>query len=58
VIWRRTSHGIDGDPGSWYVERMLTVVVTCRRHGRDVLGFLVACLRACLDGIRAPSLLA
>lgn len=58
VIWRRTSHGTDGEPGSRYAERMLTVVATCRQHGRDVLGFLTACLRARLDGTAAPSLLA
>jgi hypothetical protein len=35
---------------------MLTVVATCRRRGRDVLGLLSACLRARLDGTPAPSL--
>jgi transposase len=58
VIWRKTSHGTDGEPGSRYVERMLTVVATCRQRGRDVLGFLTECLRARLDGTATPSLLA
>jgi transposase len=58
VIWRRTSHGTDGEPGSRYVERMLTAVATCRQRGREVLAFLAACPRARLDGIAAPSLLA
>jgi transposase len=58
VIWRRTSHGTDGEAGSRYVERMLTAVATCRQRGRDVLGFLTACLRARLDGAPAPTLLA
>jgi transposase len=58
VIWRRTSHGTDGEAGSRYVERVLTVVATSQRHGRDVLGFLRAFLRARLDGTAAPSLLA
>lgn len=58
VIWRKTSYGTDGEPGSRYVERMLTVVATCRQRSRDVLGFLSACLRARLDGTPAPSLLA
>jgi transposase len=57
VIWRRTSHGTDGEPGSRYVERMLTAVATCRQRGRDVLAFLTTCLRARLDGTAAPSLL-
>ena len=58
VIWRKTSYGTDGEPGSRFVERMLTVVATCRQRGRDVLGFLAACLRARLGGEAAPSLLA
>lgn len=57
VIWRKTSYGTDGEPGSRFVERMLTVVATCRQRGRDVLDFLTACLRARLDGTPAPSLL-
>ena len=57
VIWRKTSHGTDGAAGSRFVERMLTVVATCRQRGGDVLGFLTACLRARLDGTPAPSLL-
>jgi transposase len=57
VIWRKTSYGTDGERGSRFVERMLTVVATCRQRGRDVLGFLTTCLRARLDGASAPSLL-
>lgn len=58
VIWRKTSFGTDSEAGSRFVERMLTAVETCRQRGRDVLGFLVACLRARLDATTAPSLLA
>jgi len=58
VIWRKTSYGTDGEAGSRFVERLLTVVATCRQRGRDVLGYLTACLRARLDGTPAPSLLA
>ncbi len=58
VIWRKTSHGTDSEAGSRFVERMLTVVATCRQRGRDVLEFLTACLRARLDGTPALSLLA
>ena len=42
VIWRKTSYGTDSEAGSRFVERMLTVVATCRQRGRDVLGFLTA----------------
>ena len=58
VIWRKTSSGTDGEAGSRFVERMLTVVATCRQRGRDVLDFLTACLKARLAGTPAPSLLA
>ncbi|MBX6316340.1 MAG: transposase, partial [Isosphaeraceae bacterium] len=58
VIWRKTSHGTDGEAGSRYVERVLTVVATCRQRARDVLGFLAACFRARFEGRPAPSLLA
>ena len=40
------------------MERMLTVVATCRQRGRDVLGYLTECFRARLERQPAPSLLA
>ena len=58
VIWRKTSFGTDSEAGSRFVERMLTAVETCRQRGREVLGFLVDCLRARLEAKPAPSLLA
>ena len=57
VIWRKASHGTDSEAGSRFVERLLTVVATCRQRGREVLGFLTDCLRARLDGGPAPSML-
>ncbi len=57
MIWRRISGGTDSEAGSRFVERMLTAAATCRQRGRDVLGFLTACLRARSDGTPAPSLL-
>jgi transposase len=57
VIRRKTSGGTDSEGGSRFVERMLTAVATCRRRGRELLGFLTACMRARLDGTAAPSLL-
>jgi transposase len=57
VIWRKTSYGTDSEPGSRYVERILTAVVTCRQQGRDVLGYLTECCRAALTGAALPALL-
>lgn len=57
VIWRRISGGTDGERGSRYVERMLTVIATCRLQGRNVLDYLTACFKAQLVGQGVPSLL-
>jgi transposase len=56
VCWRKTSYGTDSEAGSRFVERVLTVVATCRQQGRDVLEFLTACCRASGQGSPAPAL--
>ena len=56
VCWRKTSYGTDSPSGSRFVERVLTVVATCRQQGRDVLDYLTACCRAARNGTRPPSL--
>jgi transposase len=57
VIWRRISGGTDSAEGSRFVERMLSVVATCRQQKRNVLDYLSACFEAHLRGQRGPSLL-
>lgn len=57
VIWRRISGGTDSETGSRFVERMLSVVATCRQQKRDVLEYLTSCHRARLDEAAIPSLL-
>ena len=57
VIWRRISGGTASPGGSRFVERMLSVVATCRQQGRNVLEYLIACHEAHLLGLPAPSLL-
>jgi transposase len=57
VIWRRISGGTDSAGGSRFVERMLTVVATCRQQGRDVLAYLTSCFDAHRKGHAIPSLL-
>ena len=52
VCWRKTSYGTDSERGSRFVERILTVVATCRQQGRGVLDFLVQAL----NGTTKPSL--
>src|SRR5262245_324936 len=46
VCWRKTSYGTDAPAGSRFVERVLTVVTSCRQQGRDALDFLAGCARA------------
>ena len=57
VIWRRISGGTDSAAGSRFVERMLTVVATCRQQGRNVLDSLTSCFEAARSGQAIPSLL-
>jgi transposase len=57
VLWRKGSFGSDSEAGSRFVERMLTVVASCRQQGRRLLNFLVAAGAAALQGTAAPSLL-
>ena len=56
VLWRKGSFGSDSAAGSRFVERMLTVVATCRQQGRRLLDFLVAANEAVLMRTPAPSL--
>ncbi len=57
VIWRRISGGTDSVRGSRFVERMLTVVATCRQQERNVLDYLTSCFEADRRGQPLPSLL-
>jgi transposase len=57
VIYRKTSGGTESEAGSRFVERMLSVVATCRQQEIDVLDYLTRCYQARLDGQAAPSLL-
>ena len=50
VLWRKASHGTDSETGSRFVEKILTVVATCRQQGRNVLECLTGCCRAALEG--------
>jgi transposase len=57
VIWRRSSHGTQSDLGSRFVERILTVVETCRQQQRPVFDFLRDALIAHRTGQPSPSFL-
>jgi transposase len=57
VCWRKTSYGTDSERGSRFVERMLSVVASCRSQGRDVMGFLIQAITAGPDHSARPSIL-
>jgi transposase len=57
VIDRKLSGGTDSEAGSRFVERILTVVATCRRQEINVLDYLTRCYQARLEGQAVPSLL-
>src|SRR4051812_33599115 len=54
VIYGRLSGGTDSESGSRFVERMLSVMATCRQEDIHVLGDQTRCSRAHLDGRPAP----
>lgn len=57
VLWRKISGGTDSPEGSRFVERILTVVETCRRQGKKVLDYLSACIETWRLRQQPPSLL-
>jgi transposase len=57
VIWRKLSFGTQSSDGSRFVERMLTVVETCRRQKQDVFAWMIEAVEARFHGKPAPSLL-
>jgi transposase len=57
VIWRKLSFGTQSATGSRFVERLLTVIETCRRQSRNVFAWLVTAVQADFSGKPVPSLL-
>ena len=55
VIWRKLSLGTASEVGSRFVERLLSVVETCRRRGESVAAYLTACFVAKRGGRPIPS---
>jgi transposase len=57
VIWRKLSFGTQSARGSRFVERMLTVIETCRRQKRNVFAWLTEAVAASQHGRPTLSLL-
>jgi transposase len=58
VLWRKTSGGTDSPQGSRFVERVLTVIDTCRKQGKKALDYLCDCVHAWRHGRAPPFLVA
>jgi transposase len=46
VMWRKLSFGAQSASGSRFVERMPTVIETCRMQKKDVLAWLIGAVEA------------
>jgi len=57
VLWRRRSFGCNSESGCRFVERILTVVQTCRLHGKNALEYLYNAVQSHRRGLSCPCLL-
>jgi len=57
VIWRKLSFGTQSTSGSRFVERILTVIETCRRQRRNTFAWLTEAVRTHQNRQPTPSLL-
>jgi len=57
VLWRRRSFGCNSETGCRFVERILTVVQTCRLKNRNTVDYLRQAVHAHRAGNPCPSLL-
>lgn len=58
VLWRRRSFGCNSEVGCRFVERILTVVQTCRLQGSNTLEYLYNAVENLRAGAPCPRLLA
>lgn len=57
VLYRKSSGGTDSRRGNRFIERLFSIVATCRRQDRNVFDYLTACWNAFLSRETIPSLL-
>ena len=57
VCWRKMSYGTDSALGSRFVERISTVIESCRQQSRHLLSYLMEAIQAARNGTTAPSLI-
>ena len=57
VLWRRRSFGCNSETGCRFVERILTIVQTCRLHGKNTLEYLCNAVQRHRTGLSCPRVL-
>src|SRR4029077_10297039 len=57
AIWRKTSFGTQSKKGSLYMERIMTVVATCKLQKRNILDYLTSAVKSHIEKSAFPSLL-
>ena len=57
VIYRKTCFGNQTDAGARFIERMLSVTLTCKLQSRSLFSYLTQALQNTTRGDPAPSLL-
>ena len=56
VISKKLTFGTQSSRGSRFIERIFTIVTTCKQQNRDILAFLVERLQKYFLGEKGPSL--
>lgn len=56
VLWRRRSFGCNSEAGCRFVERILTVVQTCRLHSKNTLEYLCTAVHNHRRGLSCPDM--
>jgi transposase len=57
VVWRKTSYGTQSEEGSQFMERAVSVWMTLKRQGRDILSFFEEAYCSSFDRrVEAPSI--
>lgn len=57
VLWRKTSYGTQSEEGSRFMERAVSVWMTLKRQGRDILSFFEGAYCSSFDRrVEAPSI--
>jgi len=57
VIWKKTSFGTQSKKGSTYMERIMSVVATCKLQHRNILEYLTQAVQCFVEKTKPPSLL-